>query len=73
MGPESIVIRSVLDIAYKSVSKMAIESKMLNPRGLIVLDVTVDALSLEKIPAESMLNLKLPIKSVSISEQVSFT
>jgi len=57
---------------FESVSKMAIEFRILNPKGLITLYIQVDASNLKDIPAESMLNIKLPIKSLSISERVYF-
>ena len=61
------------DIAFfESVSKMAIESRILNPKMLITLDINVDATNLEDIPVESMLNIKLRIKSVSIYQRDSF-
>lgn len=61
------------DVAFlESVSKMAIESRILNPKRLIALNIHVDALNLKDIPTENMLNIKLPIKSVSIFQRDSF-
>jgi hypothetical protein len=61
------------DIAFfESVSKMAIESRILNQKRLIALNISVDASNLKDIPAESMLNIKLPIRSVSIFRRDSF-
>jgi hypothetical protein len=75
-GDESVPLIRVFikkDIAFfESVSKMAIESRILNPKRLIALDIQVDASNLKDIPAESMLNIKLPIESESIFQRDSF-
>ncbi|MGD0340040.1 MAG: hypothetical protein ABSB78_14770 [Bacteroidota bacterium] len=61
------------DIAFfESLSKMAIESRILNQKRLIALNIQIDASNLKDIPAESMLNIKLPIRSVSIFQRDSF-
>ena len=74
-GGESVpLIRGFIkkDIAFfESVSKMAIESRILNQKRLIALNISVDASNLKDIPAESMLNIKLPIRSVSIFQRDS--
>ena len=61
------------DIAFfESLSKMAIESRLLNPNNLLALTIQVDPSGLKSIPAENILNMKLPIINIEISQRLSF-
>jgi hypothetical protein len=60
---------------FESVSKMAIESKILNSKKLITVSIEIDVSGLsdlKDIPVENILNMKLPIKSISVAQQDSF-
>jgi hypothetical protein len=65
------------DIAFfESLSKMAIESRLLNPKNsMMALTIHFDPSAireLRNIPAENLLNMKLPIKTIEISQRLSF-
>jgi len=58
---------------FESVSKMVIESRILNSNKLVALKIRVDGSGLkEDTRPENILNMKLPIKSIEISRRVSF-
>jgi len=57
---------------FESLSKMAIESRLLNPNNLMELIIGVDPSGLKGIPAENILNIKLPIKYIEIAQLISF-
>jgi hypothetical protein len=57
---------------FESISKLAVESRMLNSNKLIALGIRVDVSGLkENTPTENILNMKLPIKSIQISNRIS--
>jgi hypothetical protein len=57
---------------FESVSRLAIESRMLNSNRLITLGIRVDLSELKKnTPAENILNMKLPIKSIQVCNRIS--
>jgi hypothetical protein len=57
---------------FESVSKLAIESRMINSNTLITLGIRVDLSGLKKnTPTENLLNMKLPIKSIQICNRIS--
>lgn len=57
---------------FESISKLAIESRMLDSDKLITLGIRVDVSGLkENTPTENILNMKLPIKSIQISNRIS--
>ncbi len=64
------------DIAFfESLSKMAIESRLLNPKSMTALIIHLDPSAireLRSIPAENLLNIKLPIKTIEIEQRLSF-
>jgi len=57
---------------FESLSKIAIESRLLNPNNLMALIIQVDPSGLKGVPVENIINMKLPIKNVEISQRVSF-
>jgi hypothetical protein len=57
---------------FESVSKMAIESRLLNPNNLMNLIIGVNPSGLKNIPAENILNIKLPITTIEIAQLLSF-
>jgi len=57
---------------FESISKLAIESRMLNSNKLIALGIRVDVSGLKgNTPTENILNMKLPITSIQISNRIS--
>ncbi len=59
---------------FESVSKMVIESRILNSNELMVLGIRVNVSEFKKDapPAENILNMKLPIESIQIFKRISF-
>lgn len=60
---------------FESLSKMAIESRLLNPNELMGLTIHFDPSvirDLRNTPAENLLNMKLPIKTIEIEQRLSF-
>jgi hypothetical protein len=62
------------DIAFfGSVSKMLVESRILNSNKLLMtLGIHVDRSGFEDILTKNILNMKLPIETVKINQRVSF-
>jgi len=60
---------------FESLCKMAIECRLLNPKSLVALTINLDPSAirdLKNTPTEKILNMKLPIRSIEISHELSF-